>query len=102
MIGHGVFPDELQLCQLQQLVRVRNAVKHAAQILQRFIMADRHERSKCVALAGMVILLRQEVLDELRSIRNELLEMLVYRCDGEDGILSNVGMAVLETLACRL
>lgn len=36
-------------------------------------------------------------MQQLRGIRHESLVVLVNGCDGEDGILADVGVAVLET-----
>ena len=59
-------------------------------------MINAGKGGKCVSLAGGIGLALQESSDELRSIGDEGRRMREDGRDGEDGILANVCVAVLE------
>lgn len=99
-ILHSILPDKFQLHKLQQFVGVRDAVESRSQVLQGLLVADRHESGERIALTGTVGFGLEEGLDKLRRVRDERFRVLVDRCDGPDGILSHVRMAVFQTRAC--
>lgn len=63
-------------------------------------MIDAGKGSKGIALACGVCLAVEESCDKLCRIWNKRLGMRINRGDGKDGVLANVGVAVLETGAC--
>lgn len=92
----GIFPDELQLDQLQELIRVGYPIKGTTQVFKCLLMADTDERSEGVSLAGVIALRLEEGGDEIGSIGDEGLRMLVDGGHGKDGVLPNIGMTMLE------
>lgn len=60
-------------------------------------MADHCKSSKCIPSAGMVTLSFEEGQYEVRRIGDEGFGQLIYGGDGEDGVLSNIGVSVFET-----
>jgi len=92
-----IFPDELKLTELKQLVRIGYAVKHFAQICQCLVVADQRQRNESIPLTGMVVFVLQESLDEVWRIRYELLGVLKYRGNCEDSVLANVSMTMFQT-----
>lgn len=55
-ILYGILSEEFQLCQLKELIGVGNGVKCDAQIFERLLVANRHERRERIAFAGAVCL----------------------------------------------
>lgn len=100
-VGDCVLADKLKLDELKQLICVGNALENRAQVLQSLVVADGGQGSKGVSLASGVALRVKEGLQQLGSVGHEGLVVLVDRGDGKDGILANVGMAVLQTGSCR-
>lgn len=96
----GILADELELDKLQQLLCVRDAVEDGAQVHEGPVVVDARESGECVPLAGGVGLGLEEGTDELGGIGDKGGGVLEDRCDGEDCILANVGVAVLKALPC--
>ena len=74
----AIKPDNLNNAHLQQLVHIRDLVKHLQDIfycLRHGTVSEEHER---VTLARRVRLCCKERLDELWCIGNEVFELLVY------------------------
>lgn len=92
-----VFPDKLELDQLQEFLGVRNAIKYGAQVSQCLVVADAGEGSKAVPLARRVALAFEECGNEVGGVGDEGGRVLVDGCYGENGILPYVGMTMLET-----
>lgn len=64
-------------------------------------MADGRQGGESIALAGGIALGLEEGLEKLGGIGHEGFVVLVDGGNGEDGILSNIGMAVFKTSSCR-
>lgn len=64
-------------------------------------MVDASKSSKCIALAGSIVLSLEEGDNKVRSVRDERRRMLENGRDGEHGILSYVGMAMFEATSGR-
>lgn len=60
-------------------------------------MVNARKSGKCISLAGGIGLALQESSDELRGVGDEGRRMREDGRDGEDGILANVCVAMLET-----
>ena len=60
-------------------------------------MTNRGERGKGISLARGIAFGFQEGLEQLRRIGHQNLVVLVDGGNGKDGVLANVGVAVLET-----
>ena len=78
-------------------VHTRDLVEHLQDVLhclRHRAVRQEHER---VSLARRVGLGNEECLNEFRRIGDEVLKFAVDRVDGEDGILPDVGVTVLET-----
>lgn len=97
---HSILADELELDQLEELFRVGNPLKDRAEVYQSPVMVDGGKGGKGIPLAGGVGFALEEGADEVGRIGNEGGRVLVDGCDGEDGILAHIGVAVLETLHC--
>lgn len=97
----SVLANELELHQLQQLFRVGNALEDLAEVCKSLVMIYASKGGKGIALAGGVALALQEGSDQLRGIGDERGRVNVDRRDGEDGVLSDVRVAVLEAGPCR-
>ena len=92
----AVQPDNLDNAHLQQLIHRRNLVKHLQNPLDGLWHGAVRQEHECVPLASRVGLCRQESLDELGCIGDEVLELLVYRVDGEYRVLADVRVSVFE------
>lgn len=94
-ILYGVLSEELQLCQLKELIGIGNGVKCSAQIFERLLVADGHERRERIAFAGAVCFRLKERLNQFGGIRNEGFGVLEDRRHSPNSILSNIGVAVV-------
>lgn len=63
-------------------------------------MINARKSGKCISFAGGIRLALQESGNELWCVRNEGRRVREDGRDGEDGILSNVCMPVLEAESC--
>lgn len=59
-------------------------------------MADGDESRESVPLASVVAFGLQEGRNELRGIWNKMFKVLIYGSDGEDGILSHIGVSMFQ------
>ena len=89
-VGDGVLADELELGELQQFIRIGNALEDGAQVLKRLVVADGHESSKGISLAGSVALGLEERLQQLGGVGHESLVVLEDGGNGEDGVLADI------------
>lgn len=55
------------------------------------------ESCKGIPLARVVTLALKKSLEKFRSVGNQDLGKMVYRRNGEDGILPNIGVSMLQT-----
>lgn len=62
-------------------------------------MRYRAERRESIALADRVVLFLQKLQKQIGSVRYQLFEMCVDRCNCEDGVLAYVCMAMREALS---
>ena len=92
----AIQPNDLDDTHLQQFVHARDLVEHLDDPLDRLRHGAVREEDERVTLARRVGLGGKERLDELWSIGNEVLEVAVDGVDRKDGVLPDVGMAVLE------
>ena len=86
----AIQPDHLNNAHLQQLVHRRDLVEHLQDILDRLGHRALREEDERIALARRVRLRREERLDELGRVGDEVLELAVDRVHGEDGVLAHV------------
>ncbi len=96
-----ILPDKLELDELEKLLGVGDAVENGAQVGEGFLVGDGSEGAEAVALASGVALALEEGRDQVGSIGDQRRRMLEDGRHGEDGILSHVGMAMLEARSCR-
>lgn len=96
----SILPYELQLDQLEKLIRIWDSIKYTAEICQSSLVTDADQRRECVPLARMIAFALQECGYQLRGIRNQTLGVLEDRGHSKHGVLTNVGMSVLETRTC--
>ena len=94
---HGILAYEFELHQLKQLVCIGYAVKSSAKIFQRLIMVHRTESGKRISLASVVTLAFEKRLEEFRRVWNQDLRKVIYGGNGENGVLADVGMSMLQT-----
>jgi hypothetical protein len=99
---NGILANKLQLRQLEKLFCVGYAIEYLAEIGESFVMAYGHEGGKGISLARRVVFFQEEVVYKIGRVRDQLLEVLEYACDGEYGVLPDIGVAVLEALPCGL
>lgn len=95
----AVQPDDLDNAHLQQLVHTRDLVKHLHNVLDRLrhrAVREEHER---VPLARRVRLRREERLQQLGRVGDEVLELAVDRVHREHRVLAHVRVPVLEARA---
>ena len=92
-------PDHLNDAQLQLLVHARDLVVHAQDILHRAGHRAVRQEHKRVALARRVALRREERVDELGRVGDEVLVLPVDRVHGEDGVLAHVRVSVFQARA---
>jgi hypothetical protein len=98
----GILANKLQFGQLEKLLCVGYAVEYLAEICKSFVVTYSHEGRKGISLARCVVFVFEKFVYKIGRVRDQLLEVLKYGRDGEHGILSNVGVAVLEALPSRL
>ncbi|KAI3494698.1 hypothetical protein L1887_40514 [Cichorium endivia] len=98
-VAAAVFADEFDDGELHELVLGSDLVAEAEEVLDGALGSGVAEEDEGVALAGGVCLCGEEGLHELGRVDDEVLVLLVYRVDAEDGVLAHVAVAVLETLA---
>ena len=96
LVLDSILPHELDLNELQQLLRIRYAVEHRAQVRQRPVVVDAGQRGEGVPLAGGVALGLEEGGDQVGGVGDHGRRVLEDGCRGEDGVLADVGVAVLE------
>ena len=98
---HRILPDELEFHQLQQFIGIRDAIKRGCQKLQGLLVADRHQRSKRITLAGAVRFGLEEGLDQLRGVRDQVFRVMVDRCHCPHGVLPHIRMSMLQARTGR-
>ena len=92
----AVLPDDLNDAHLQQLVHSGNLVDDGDDVLDRLGHRALREEDKRIALARGVALCREEGVDELWRVGDEVLVFAVDGVHGEHRVLADVGVAVLE------
>jgi hypothetical protein len=94
--GASFASDEVDDGELEKLVERGDGIEDGEQVLDRSRLGDRAEGDKGVSLAGRVGLGSEEGEEELGRVWDEVLVVLVDGKDGEDGVLSDVGVAILH------
>lgn len=97
----GILANEFEFDELQKFIGVRDGIKDSAEICEGLLVVDRCQRSECVSLASIVALGLKESIQEICGVWDEGFGVLENGCDSENGILSDVCVAVLETGARR-
>ena len=92
----AVLADDLDDAHLQQLIHTRNLVEHLNDPLDRLRHGAVREEDERIPLARRVGLGREERLDELGRIGDQVLELAVDGVDREDGVLADVGVSMFE------
>lgn len=93
----GIFADELELHQLEQLLCVGDTLEDGTQVDQGLLVIYAGESSEGVSLACGVALGLEECVDEVGGIWDERGRMLENGGNRKDGIFAHIGMTVLET-----
>jgi hypothetical protein len=101
LVYNGIFPDKLQLDQLQQLLGIGYSIKRSTKIRQCLVMVDGRESGEGISLAGRVAFCLQESRDELCCVGDERGRMLENGRHSKDGVLADICVAVLETRSGR-
>jgi len=98
---YSILSEELQLRQLEELVGIGDRIKRGAEVFERLLVADGHERGEGIALACAVGLRFKEGLKKLGGIGDERLGVLEDRSDSPHGVLADVGVTVFQTRTGR-
>lgn len=94
-------PNDFNDSHLQQLVHRGYLIEDLEYILHSLGHGAVGQEYKCIALARRVGLGGQERLDELRRVRDEVVELAVDGVDSKHRALADVRMAVFEAGAAN-
>jgi len=98
-LATAVFANELDDGKLHELILRCDLVAEAEEVLNSAFWGGVAEKDESIALAGSVGFSSEESLHELRRIDDEVLVLLIYRVNTEDGVLTDIAVTMLETLA---
>lgn len=90
-------PDNLNDAHLQSLVQRPNRIIYRHDIFDCLGHRAVSKEYESIALAAWVMLGHKERMHQLWGVGNEMFELAVYRVEGEDCVLPDIGMSVFET-----